>query len=64
MSDLVATLWLGDEDEAEVLDSVTDGTDVTVTLLDYSAGGNPTFRFEGTDAELAIVRERAGVDES
>jgi hypothetical protein len=61
---LVATLHLGDDDEAEVLDSVTDGTDVSATFLDYSAGGNPTFRFEGTDAELAIVRQRVGADDA
>lgn len=59
-----ATLFVGDEDEAEVLDRVTDGLTVTATLLDYSAGGNPTYRFEGSDAELATLRERVGADES
>lgn len=60
---LVATLWVGEEDEAEVLDRVTDGLTVTATLLDYSAGGNPTYRFEGSDADLAVVRKRAGADD-
>jgi hypothetical protein len=59
-----ATIFVGDEDEAEVLDQVTDGLNVTATLLDYSSGGNPTYRFEGSDAELVIVRERVGADES
>ena len=59
-----ATIFVGDEDEAEVLDRVTDGLNGTATLLDYSAGGSPTYRFEGSDAELAIVRERVGADES
>lgn len=60
-----ATLFVGDdEDEAEVLDRVTDGLSVTAELLDYSAGGSPTFKFSGSDAELAIVRERVGADES
>lgn len=61
---LVATVWVGDEDEAEVLDRVTDGLTVTATLLDYSAGGSPTYRFEGSDVALAIVRTRVGADES
>ena len=60
---LVATIWVGDEDEAEVLDRVTDGLTVTATLLDYSAGGSPTYRFEGSDADIAVVRERVGADD-
>lgn len=57
---LEATLWIGDEDEAEVLDRVTDGLTVTATLLDYSAGGNPTYRFEGSDVDLVILGVRVG----
>lgn len=60
---LVATVWIGDEDEAEVLDRVTDGLTVTATLLDYSAGGSPTYRFEGSDADIALVRVRVGADD-
>lgn len=66
MSDLTATLFVGDgdEDEAEVLDRVTDGLTVTATLLDYSAGGSPTYRFEGNDADIAVLRKRVDADES
>lgn len=60
---LVATIWVGDEDEAEVLDRVTDGLTVEATLLDYSAGGSPTYEFTGSDADIAVVRERAGADD-
>ncbi len=63
MSHLTATLFVGDEDEAEVLDSATDGLTVTATLLDYSAGGSPTYRFEGSDADLEILRARVGADD-
>jgi hypothetical protein len=54
------TIWVGDEDEAEVLDRVTDGLTVEARLLDYSAGGSPTFRFEGSATDLEILRERVG----
>lgn len=55
---LEATLWIGDEDEAEVLGRVTNGLTVTATLLDYSAGGSPTYRFEGSDVDLVILGVR------
>lgn len=66
MASLVATLFVGDgdEDEAEVLDRVTDGLDVEARLLDYSAGGSPTYRFEGSEVDVATLRERVGADES
>jgi hypothetical protein len=60
MAHATYTLWIGDEDEAEVLDKVTDGLSVAARLLDYSAGGNPTFRFEGDDADLETLRVRVG----
>lgn len=62
---LVATLWAGDDEvDAEVLDRVIDGLNVDAVLLDYSAGGNPTYRFEGSAANLAVLRKRVGADES
>lgn len=61
---LVATLFVGDEDEAEVLDKVTDGLNVEARLLDYSAGGSPTYRFEGSEVDVATLRVRVGADES
>jgi hypothetical protein len=64
VASLVATLFVGDEDEAEVLDKVTDGLDVEARLLDYSAGGSPTYRFEGSEADVATLRVRVGADES
>lgn len=58
-----ATLLVLDEDEAEVLNRVTDGLMVTATLLDYSAGGSPTYRFEGSEADLATLRTRVDADD-
>lgn len=62
MAHATFTIWVGDEDEAEVLDRVTDGLSVTARLLDYSAGGSPTYRFEGDGAELEILRVRVDGD--
>lgn len=66
MASLVATLFVGEEDEVEVevLDRVTAGLNVEASLLDYSAGGSPTYRFEGSDADIATLRVRVGADES
>jgi hypothetical protein len=63
MAQATYTLFVGDEDEAEVLDKATDGLNVTATLLDHSAGGSPTFQFEGDDADLETLRERVGGEE-
>lgn len=64
VASLVATLFVGEEDEVEVLDRVTDGLDIDARVLDYSAGGSPTYRFEGSDADIAALRVRVGADES
>lgn len=64
VANLVATLFVGEEDEVEVLDRVTDALDIDARLLDYSAGGSPTYRFEGSDADIATLRVRVGADES
>jgi hypothetical protein len=63
MAHATHTLWVGDEDEAEVLDRVTDGLNVTAALLDYSAGGSPTYQFDGDAADLEVLRERVGGEE-
>lgn len=60
-----ATLFVGaDETWQGVVEEAVKGLDgVSYALMDFSAGGSPTFKFNGPDASLAILRDRVGADD-
>jgi hypothetical protein len=64
MAQATHTLFVSDDESQEdVVKQAVEGLKVTYKLLDYSAGGSPTFRFEGDDADLETLRERVGGEE-